>query len=197
MLTRASQKKAYIAWGLGGPQICEAPVVLFPRSQDALTLPENLHMTIYRVLPFRPWVQSCYWCLTAYAWWIESAVCESAAILVLQPPFPPQHGVGLKAQLSHHMVGLTGVNSPHHGTSPYHKLSGPVINNRSTSVLGNSENLEATSQELGTENNQILYSKGLTGTSQQSGRSHSKFVTLQIWRTRLLSSVVHRPIVHS
>lgn len=98
---------------------------------------------------------------------------------------------------SHHMVGLTGVNSPHHGTSPYHKLSGPVINNRSTSVLGNSENLGATSQELGTENNQILYSKGLTVTSQQSGRSHSKFVTLQIWRTRLLSSVVHRPIVHS
>lgn len=86
-----------------GPQICEAPIVLSPGSQEYISRPGSLCDNTER--RGHGSVSCICWCCVTWAWLIGSA----ATWLGLQPPFLLDVGrtaCGWKPQLSSHIVVL-------------------------------------------------------------------------------------------
>ena len=198
---RAIQRNRCPAPGLGGSQVCEV-CCYPPKGSGCITHPEkSMCDNVQSITNQRSYPKlQCPEFLLVFHYidaidWIITRMAQSPA------PFPALKvgltACGSKPQLSNHMVGLTGVASPRPESSPYRKLSGPPWITETLLSLGNSKDLEANSQELGTKANQILYSKSLEVASQQAGQKPTRFFTRQLWKTKLLSSVVYRSTVHS
>lgn len=136
---QTNKKSRCTGQSLGGSQICDASVVLSPRSQDALSTQKSC-MWQYREHYQRNSPKPK--CISLYSHdWLNHHPRDSVSTwLSLWPPFPSlEFGIpacSSKPQLSNHMAGCMSVASPSPALAPCHELSGqPWITENSYSPV--------------------------------------------------------------